>query len=269
MLEKKTMRNGMASYQRTDAGVGVITLENPPTNAYSYPWMRDLDDAILEARFDAQCQVIVLATGGEKFFCAGADINMLTESDPTFKYEFCLHANETLLRLENTSKLVIAAIQGHCVGGGLEVAMAADLRVGAEGSAKLGLPEVALGVLPGTGGTQRLTRLIGRAKAMEWMVEGKLVSFAEAQTAGLLNKILPAENFLQEVCDYAETFCAPNRASRAVGLIKRAVQGGADLPLNEGLMLERELQQRLFTADDAKIGLAAYVQKTKAEFTGR
>src|SRR4029079_7056698 len=104
---------------------------------------------------------------GEKFFCAGADIRMLSSVTPQFKYSFCLHANETLCRLEQTPKLVIAALNGHCVGGGLEVALAADLRVARRGAGKVGLPEVSLGVLPGTGGTQRLTRVVGKSKAIE------------------------------------------------------------------------------------------------------
>src|SRR5438105_15880128 len=118
---------------------------------------------------DQDVYVIVLTGAGDKFFSAGANINMLTSVDPTYKYYFCLHANETLLRLENTPKLVIAALNGHCVGGGLEVALAADSRVAKKGGGKIGLPEVTLGVLPGTGGTQRLPRIVGKARAIELM----------------------------------------------------------------------------------------------------
>ena len=140
----------------SEAGVAVLELSNPPANAYSYEMFRQLDDAVLAARMDESVHVIVLRGAGDKFFCAGADIAMLDRVTPEFKYYFCLHANETLLRLENTPKLVIAALNGHAVGGGLEVALAADLRVARRGAGKFGLPEVALGVLPGTGGTQRL-----------------------------------------------------------------------------------------------------------------
>src|SRR5690606_9521692 len=141
-------------------GILVLELSAPPANTYSYEMMKQLDAAILDARMSPEIHVIVLRGAGEKFFCAGADIEMLTKADPTWKYAFCLHANETLNRLEQTSKLTIAALNGHCVGGGLEVAMACDLRIGREGAGKLGLPEVNLGVLPGTGGTQRLARLV-------------------------------------------------------------------------------------------------------------
>src|SRR5947199_7803252 len=154
---------------RTDRGVAVIEMNDPPANTYTYEMNRQLDDAILKARMNPEVYVIVLTGAGDKFFSAGANIQMLASVDPTFKYYFCLHANETLLRLENTPKLVIAAINGHCVGGGLEIAMAADIRIARKDSGKIGLPEVNLGVLPGTGGTQRLSRLVGKSKAIELM----------------------------------------------------------------------------------------------------
>jgi enoyl-CoA hydratase len=258
----------LVEYASAD-GVAVLTLCNPPANAYSYEMFRELDDAILRARMDEAVHVLLLTGAGEKMFCAGADIAMLQTATPDFKYGFCLHANETLLRLEHTPKLVIAAINGHCIGGGLEVAMAADLRVAKAGGAKLGLPEVALGVLPGTGGTQRLTRLVGKAKAIELMVRGYRLSVEDAQALGIVNAILPAEGFTEAALAFARSFCPPNTASRAVGHIKRAVQGGGDLPLEAGLALERELQQRLFTADDAREGLAAFLERRDPRFTGR
>src|SRR5687767_5706601 len=189
--------------------------------------MRELDAAILKARMDDAVHVMVLAGAGEKFFCAGANIKMLTAATPSFKYAFCLHANETLLRLEHTPKLVIAAINGHCVGGGLEVALATDLRFAAKRDFKIGLPEVNLGVLPGTGGTQRLTRLLGKAKALELMVEGKNMSPQEAKDIGVVTKIANgAGDFMTEALEYARNFVPPNKASLAVGHIKRAVISG-------------------------------------------
>src|SRR5918993_4521812 len=149
---------------RAEDGIAFLTLNDPPANTYSYAMMQALDETILKARMDETVQVIVITGNGEKFFCAGADIAMLSNVTPSFKYYFCLHANETLNRLEQTPKLVIAALNGHCVGGGLEVAMAADLRVAKKDAGKIGLPEVKLGVLPGTGGTQRLARLLGKAR---------------------------------------------------------------------------------------------------------
>src|SRR5438477_2521363 len=147
---------------RTDAGGAVIEMNDPPANTYTYEMNRQLDDAILKARMENDAHVIVLTGASDKFFSAGANIKMLASVDPTFKYYFCLHANETLLRLEHTPKLVIAAINGHCVGGGLEIAMAADIRIARKDAGKIGLPEVNLGVLPGTGRTAPLAKLIGQ-----------------------------------------------------------------------------------------------------------
>ena len=253
----------------TDAGVAVVELNDPPANTYSYEMNRQLDDAILAARMDNDVHVIVLTGAGDKFFCAGANIQMLAKVDPTFKYYFCLHANETLLRLENTPKLVIAALNGHCVGGGLEIAMAADLRVARRDAGKIGLPEVNLGVLPGTGGTQRLSRIVGKSKAIELMVMGNTFSFEDAKQLGLVNETFETDNFMAQVMDYARQFCPPNKAAKAVGRIKRAVQTGWEVPLEAGLALERENQQLLFESNDAKEGLAAYVEKRPAKFVGK
>lgn len=253
-------------------GVAVLTLNDPPANTYSYEMMRQLDARILEARMDERVQVIVITGSGEKFFCAGADIQMLSKVTRQFKYYFCLHANETLLRLEQTPKLVIAAINGHCVGGGLEVAMAADLRVARRGAGKMGLPEVSLGVLPGTGGTQRLARLVGKSKAIELMATGQLFDFEVGRDLGLITVLYgadTAESFIDQVMTYAKEFTTPDKAARAVGLIKRAVQTGAETPFESALALERELQQQLFQSEDAKEGLDAYVGKRKAQFQGK
>src|SRR5262245_10457970 len=160
-------------------GIATIELNDPPATTYSYERMRELDSAVLTSRMDPDVHVIILRGAGERFFCAGANIAMLSNADPEFKYYFCLHANETLTRLEQTPKLVIAALNGHTVGGGLEVALAADIRIARKDAGKIGLPEVALGVLPGTGGTQRLARLVGKARAIELMATGRLTSFDE------------------------------------------------------------------------------------------
>ena len=250
-------------------GIGIMQLNDPPANTYTFEMMRELDEAILKARFDESVHVMVMRGSGEKFFCAGADINMLRQADPYFKYFFCLHANETLNRLEQTPKLVIAALNGHTVGGGLEIALAADLRLAKKGGGKIGLPEVALGVLPGTGGTQRLGRVVGKSKAIELMATGQTFDFEKGLDLGLVNQIFEADNFWNDVLEYASQFVPPNKAAMAVGHIKRAVQSGWELPLEYGLALERELQAKCFNSADAKIGLGAYVQKQQAEFTGK
>lgn len=253
-------------------GVAVITLTDPPANTYSYEMMKELDRAILDARMNTAVHVIVLIGAGEKFFCAGANIGMLKDAEPEFKYYFCLHANETLNRLEQTPKLVIAALNGHTVGGGLEIAMAADMRIARLGAGRMGLPEVTLGVLPGTGGTQRLARLVGKSKAIELMVTGELFPFEKGESLGLVNQILASETadeFLADVITYARQFVPPSRASMAVGRIKRAVQTGLEVGFESGLALERELQQQLFQSEDASEGIRAYVEKRAPSFKGQ
>jgi len=255
------------------SGVCLLTLNEPPANTYSYELMRELDAAVLDARMDPAVYVIVITGAGEKFFCAGATIGMLRDATPEYKYYFCLHANETLNRLEQTPKLVIAALNGHTVGGGLEVALAADLRIARKDAGKIGLPEVALGVLPGTGGTQRLSRLLGKARAIELLISGRLLSMDEAAGLGLVTEVWGADRlgdrpFIDAVLDYARQFTPPHKASLAVGRIKRAVQSGAEAGFGEGLALERELQQLLFQSADAREGIAANLEKRAPKFSG-
>ncbi|HKW40900.1 MAG TPA: enoyl-CoA hydratase-related protein [Gemmatimonadales bacterium] len=252
-----------------DGAIAILELDDPPANTYTYEMMRQLDEAILKARFDDGVHVIVLRGRGDKFFSAGANIGMLNTVTPRFKFFFCLHANETLNRLEQTPKLMIAALNGHTVGGGLEIAMACDIRLARENAGKVGLPEVNLGVLPGTGGTQRLARLVGKAKAIELMAKGELFSFDRAKELGIVHEIFPSADFWEQVMLYARQFCPPHKASKAVGLIKRSVQTGAEIPFESALALERELQQQLFQSEDAKEGIAANIEKRMAEFKGR
>jgi enoyl-CoA hydratase/carnithine racemase len=268
MTDTPTAERTLVHYDVRD-GVAYLILDDPPANTYTHEMMRQLDANILEARFDPDVHVIVLTGMGQKFFCAGANINMLQTSDPRWKYYFCLHANETLNRLEQTPKLVLAALNGHTVGGGLEVAMAADILLAKKDSGKIGLPEINLGVLPGTGGTQRLSRIVGKSKAIELMVTGDLISFEQGQEIGIINQILEGDDFEGQVHAYATQFCPPNKASKAAGRIKRSVQSGWEVPFESGLAIERELQQQLFESSDAKEGLAAYIEKRKPNFQSK
>ena len=258
----------LVAYEARD-GVAILTLQDPPANTYTHEMMLDLDRQIVRARFDESVYVILIVGQGEKFFCAGANIGMLNSVTPQFKYYFCLHANETLSRLEQTPKLVIAAINGHCVGGGLEIAMAADIRIARAEAGKIGLPEVNLGVLPGTGGTQRLARIVGKAKAIELMVTGRSFSFEEAEKMNLVNHVLPKDDWWDSVMLYANQFTLPNKASFAVGQIKRSVVSGMEMSFESSLTLERELQNLLFKSQDAKEGIAAYVEKRQPVFKGK
>src|SRR5215475_13312326 len=243
-------------HYRAADGIAVIEMDDPPANTYTYAMNRQLDEAILKARFDDDVHVVVLRGKGDRFFSAGANIGMLNAVTPGFKYFFCLHANETLLRLEHTPKLVIAALNGHTVGGGLEIAMAADLRIARKDAGKIGQPEVTLGVLPGTGGTTRLAKMVGKSKAIE---------------LSLVNQVIDAtpEDWWQQVMDYARQFVPPHKASKAVGRIRRSVQSGWDLPLESALAVERELQQLLFQSEDAKEGIAANQEKRVPKFKGK
>src|SRR2546423_1270919 len=263
--------DSLVQYRAQD-GIAVLTLNDPPANTYSYQMMQELDRSILRARMDESVHVIIITGQGEKFFCAGANIQMLSTVTPEFKYYFCLHANETLSRLEQTPKLVIAAINGHSVGGGLEVAMAADIRIARKGAGKMGLPEVSLGVLPGTGGTQRMVRIVGKSRAIELMATGELFEFERGEEIGLLTHIFDAdtaEDFFNQVMEYARKFTTPGKAARAVGRIKRSVQSGAEIPFEYALALERELQQQLFQSEDAREGLDAFVNKRAPKFKGK
>src|SRR5688500_19897634 len=159
---------------------------------------------------DESVYVILLTGAGEKFFCAGASIQMLNSVTPQLQYYFCLHASEALNRLEQTPKLVIAALQGHTVGGGLEIAMAADIRLAKKGSGKVGLPEINLGVRHGTGGTQRLSRILGKSRSIELMVTGDLISYEKAAEWGIVNQLLEGDDFFDQVHPYARQFCPPN-----------------------------------------------------------
>ncbi len=252
---------------RVDDHVGYIEIGKPKANTYDLEMMKELNAAIDEFRFDEEARVIVLASTVPGFFSAGADIEMLKKSTPDFKAMFCLFCQETLDKFAKTPKLVVAALSGHTVGGGLEIALACDLRVMAKDAGLIGLPEVTLGVLPGTGGTQRLPRLIGTARALDMMVTGKRLSPDEALAVGLVNYVYPKESFAHDVQAYATTLA--HGPARAVSLIKRSVVEGVEMPLTAGLALERELQNRLFVTEDAKEGLTAFTEKRKPNFKGR
>ncbi len=255
--------------QTTEGGISLIEINHPPVNSYTHEMLRELDDALLKARFDDDTHVIVITGKGEKFFSAGADINMLGTQNLSYKSNFALHGHEVLMRMENTPKLVIAALNGHAIGGGLEISMATDIRIGKKDGGRMGLAEVNLGVMPGMGGTQRLPRLVGRAKALELCATGKQVAFEEAMDMGLLHYIYERDTFLQDVMDYAKQFVPPNKASMAVGKIKRAVHAGIETSLPEGLAFEREVLAQTFASEDGNEGVTAYLEKRTAKFKGQ
>ena len=253
----------------TRDGIAILEISNPPANTYNFDLLRQLDAAIIQARLDPNVHALLLRGAGEKFFSAGADICFLADAPAEVRYNFSLYGHETLSRLENTPKLVVAALNGHTVGGGLEIAMAADLRVAKKDGGRIGLVEVNLGVLPGMGGTQRLARLVGRGRALELAATGATFSFDEAQEMGLVNQIFEAENFFDEALAYVRQFIPPAKSSLAVGRIKRAIQSGLEMALSEGLAFEREVLAQVFASEDAAEGIKAYLEKRTAKFKGR
>ena len=252
---------------RKEGKVGFIELTNErKMNTYSHEFFVQMDRAIMTARFDPEVSVIVIKNRVPGAFSAGAEISYLQACSTDSKGNFCLHGNETLLKLEQTPKVVIAAMNGHTVGGGLEIALAADIRIAArspnpEKEYKIGLPEVNLGVLPGTGGTQRLCRLIGNSKAIDMMITGKLVTPDEALELGIVNYVFDGNEFDEKLGEYLAQLTS--KPGMAIGLIKRAVVSGSQMSLHEGLTLERELQNRLFASEDAQEGINAYLEKRK------
>ncbi|HEX6506739.1 MAG TPA: enoyl-CoA hydratase/isomerase family protein [Chloroflexota bacterium] len=244
-----------------------IRLNKPKLNLYDQQFITELNAAIDEIRFNDDVQVVILMSELEKVFSAGADIHMLKASRPTFKASFCLGAQETLAKIERTPKIFLAALHGHTVGGGLEIALAADIRFASdEPSVQIGLPEVRLGVLPGTGGTQRLSRLIGKSKALDLMITGRLLTPQEALELGIVNYLYPRAELLERVEEYARNLL--QGATRAIGLIKQAVVQGTEVHLDAGFFMERELQNRLFVTQDAQEGLQAFIEKRPPEFHG-
>lgn len=249
-------------------GIGYVRLNKPKLNLYDRAFMQELNDAVDEIRFNDDIKVAVMVSDLPKIFSAGADIHMLKASRPNYKSSFCLGAQETLAKIERTPKVFLAALSGHTVGGGLEIALSADLRFASDAPGlQIGLPEVKLGVLPGTGGTQRLSRLIGKSRALDLMITGRLLSAQEALDIGIVNYVYPADQLLEKVEEYAANIM--NNASKAIGLIKQAVVQGTEVNLDAGLFMERELQNRLFITEDAQEGLSAFIEKREPRFQGK
>lgn len=250
-----------------DGAIGFIKFNRPPVNSYNLDFFKQLSEAIDQARFDAAVKVVIVTSEIEKFFSAGADVKMFAETGLDFKVPFIVFCHETLLKVEHAPKIFIAAINGHCLGGGLEIALACDLRFMARDAGKIGLPEVTLGVLPGNGGTQRLPRLVGKARAIDMMINGTTLTADEALQIGLIDRVFDKTELMSKTLEYARSLT--QGATKAIGLIKRAVQEGSEMSLPEGLALERELLNQLFASKDADEGMKAFLEKRKAQFTGQ
>ena len=256
----------VVSVTREGNGVALVHLNRPPANSYDRGLIDDLNAAIDEIRFDESIGAAVLTSDVPKFFSAGADINMFRTVSSKARAMTILHMHEVLLKMEHTPKVFIAAIGGHCLGGGLEIALATDFRFAAEGEYRLGVPEVTLGLLPGNGGTQRLPRLIGRQKAMELLVTGNPLDPKTAATLGVVDRLVAPDRLLAEAIAFAATLAAG--PTLAIGEIKLVAKQGLEMPLESALALEREGIFRLFETADAKEGLSAFAEKRKPTFKG-
>ena len=252
----------MAVTFSADGRVGTITLDNPPANSYDIEFMRELGGAIGEAN-RSEARVVVVRSASERFFSAGADVKRFLANDVDANMDMIRLAHEALASIARSEKLFVAFIAGHALGGGLEMALACDLRYAAEGGYRLGTPEVTLGLLPGNGGTQRLPRLIGTGPALELLLTGRQVKPDEAQRLGLVSALFAGED---EFRAHVERLAAG--PPLAIAEIKRAVYEGTQKPLDDGLALERELIEKLFRSQDANEGLTAFSEKRAPEFVG-
>ncbi len=250
-----------------EAPLGIITLNRPPANSYDMKFMQDLDAAIEGLAADDKLKAALVVSASEKFFCGGADIKAFLANTLAVNVEMVAFAHEVLAKIARVPKLFIAVINGHAMGGGLEIVLACVLRFAGVGKFLVGLQESTLGLLPGNGGTQRLSRLIGAGKALELMLSGRTVSPQEALDLGIINQVFPAESVLEEAKRYASNLA--NGPTLALAYIKRCVHEGLDKPLADGLILERDLVAELFSTEDVREGLAAFTERRKPEFKGR
>lgn len=250
-------------YTREDA-VGFITLNRPPANSYDYAFMGELQAAINAAAADGAARAVIVRSALDRFFCGGADIKAFSENSPDQNMAMCRLAHDTLGRIAAIPKVFIAQIRGHALGGGLEIALACDLRFGAEGEHYLGVPEVTLGLLPGNGGTQRLPRLIGWNRALDLMVTGRRLAPKEAFAMGVLDRLFAADQIEAQTRAYVQALV--DGAASAIGAIKVAVQQGRDRTLDDALRIEREMLETLFRSPDGHEGVKAFVEKRKPQF---
>lgn len=248
-------------------GVGFVTLQRPPANSYDRDFIEALGAALGQAADAEQVRVVIVRSGVDRFFCAGADVKAFTRNDPDSNMAMVRRAHEVLDGIAGVPKIVVAEIAGHALGGGLEIALACDIRFAAEGRYRLGLPEATLGLLPGTGGTQRLPRLVGVGKALELMVSGASVPPEEAASLGVVDRLVPADELEKATLEFARGVAGG--APLAIAAIKRAVHQGVNMPLGDGLALERDLVDPLFRSADGREGMRAFLEKRGPAFTGR
>jgi enoyl-CoA hydratase/carnithine racemase len=258
----------MAVRLEKEGAVGVILLDRPPANSYDYDFLRELGSAIDDARVDEQVRAVVVASASDRFFSAGADLKAFAAGSTRRRAMTALLGDEVFRKMESTPLLFVAAIAGHALGGGLELAMACDLRFAAQGSYRLGLTETNLGLFPGTGGTQRLPRLVGLSRGIDLIANGTTFGPDEAREYGVVDRVFPdAETCLAEAKAYARKVA--EGPSEAIGRAKVAIQMGYGSPLDLGVAVEREAIARIFVSEDAEEGIAAFTEKRSPTYHGR
>src|SRR4051795_13163560 len=256
----------MAVTFSAEAAVGYVTLDKPPANSYDKAFMDELGTAVDAAAADDAAKVVIVRSASRRFFSAGADIKAFLANDTAGNMAMIERGHEVLAAIARVPKIFIALIEGHALGGGLEISLACDLRFGARGSYKLGVPEVTLGLLPGNGGTQRLPRIIGVPRALDMMVTGSPISPGRAHALGIINRLYAPEELAEDTRAYAEALA--NGATAAIGEIKLTTYAGVEKPIAEALARERQGIARLFETADAREGFASFAEKRKPEFKG-
>lgn len=244
---------------KKESSVATISLNRPPANSYYYDFLKLISKTINNLSADTTIKVILINSTSEKFFCAGADIKIFSTNTTAQNTEMVKAARELTNAIVSSSKIVLAAISGHVLGGGLEMIMACDIRLASKGNYLVGLPEVKLGLMPGNGGTPRLIDLIGASRAMDLLVTGNNISPQKAYDYGLFNQLYDQESFEKEVKDYVNNLA--KGAGEAMSAIKKYVQQHKGLKLQESLDLETELVNTLYDTPDAKEGFTAFVEK--------
>jgi len=247
--------------------IATVIIDNPPMNTLSTAVIQELGATFAELNNDSEVLAIIVTGAGEKAFMAGGDIKGFPEKigNPNLIPSF-LATHEVLNSIDFSSKPTIAVLNGYTLGGGCELALTCDIRI-SEAQALIGVPESTLGLFPGGGGTQRLPRLIGEAKAKELMFTGEHISAEEALRIGLVNRVVPKGEGLQSALELAKKIC--KNSPTAVRNIKRAVDEGLELPLNKALEREAELFQELFLTEDVKEGVQAFLEKRRPQFPGK
>lgn len=250
-----------------EANVATIKFNRPEAlNALSTALLREMHDALQDAEADENIRAVVITGTGNKAFAAGADIPEIQALSPVGARNYSLELHEHTRYMERMQKPIVAKINGYCLGGGEEIALACDFRIAAD-SARFGQPEINLGVIPGAGGTQRLTRLVGKTKAMELNMLGEQIDANEAYRLGLLNRVVPAQDLDKAVDEFVQKLLS--KSPVVLGIIKLAMNKGIEMTLNEALYYEAECFSSTLASEDAKEGLTAFLEKRPPEFEGK